>query len=208
MMDLEQIKAANENPAEFHKMRDESSARNAEYNRDHGNYWPGKYASGSVSRYGNPAAAYKPAHGGYPNAGAEQEIIPTEGDTETDKTPRDSMGARLDGFADEFAAPANPVPGSEWTPQPDPTTYVKAATIGDQLKRKPGLEFDAVKLADAMMLHITELQKGYAQLVSALSIYRNEPDNAYWFNHLSRLVQELSTSDVNVAVAFDIEKRV
>lgn len=35
---------------------------------DHGNYWPGKY--------GSPSAAYKPVHGGYPNASADTGFVP------------------------------------------------------------------------------------------------------------------------------------
>lgn len=141
---------------------------------DHGNFYLGKYAAGSVTKMGNP-------------------IDPSEGDNET---------------------PSNPIPGSEWAPPVDPelevmqaqiSTYVHAGSIADQLRRKPGIEFDGAKMANAMIEHIADLQKKFAQLQTALTIYRKEPDNQFWKTQLCNLIAELE-ADPSLRIALAVEK--
>jgi hypothetical protein len=150
MMGLEEIIQANKNPQKWR----EETGRTFEY-RDHGNYWPGKYASA--------ASAYKPVHGGYPsNKGL----------------------SHLSAAADEgrmAETPSNPIPGSNWDSEMQTmqealseTLHRGKWTLADELRRKPeAIEFDATKLAGEMLDKMAKLALAYAKLSTSLHIHRN-----------------------------------
>jgi hypothetical protein len=168
MMGLEEIIQANKNPQKWR----EETGRTFEY-RDHGNYWPGKYASA--------ASAYKPVHGGYPSEKGLSHLSAAADEGRMTISVEKGEAPDSDWANDNPNTPSNPIPGSNWDAEMQTmqealseTLHRERWTLADELRRKPeAIEFDATKLAGEMLDKMAKLALAYAKLSTSLHIHRN-----------------------------------